>query len=60
MFQLESFHAVENLYYVRPDRIHGFYFHFLLTAYCVPNTLLAGRFLSELIIYFRDLARDVV
>lgn len=59
-FQLKSLHVVKNLYrYVCFGRINVYHFQYLLTAYCVPNTLLAGCFLNELIIYFRDLAMDV-
>lgn len=51
---------VENLYYVHLDRMYVYYFQYFSTAYCVLNTLLAGCFLNEFIIYFRDLALDVI
>lgn len=59
-FQLKSLHMVENLYdVVCFDKIHVYYFQYLLTAYCVPSTLLAACSLNELIIYYRDLAMCV-
>lgn len=59
-FQLKRLHVVENLSCVGLDRIHVYYFQYLLTAYRMPNTLLAGCFLSELIIYFRDWTMGVI
>lgn len=56
-FQLKSLQVVENLHL---DKMYVYYFQYLLTAYYEPNILLAGYFLNELTIYFRDLAMDVI
>lgn len=59
-FQLKNLHMLESLYHIHLDTIRVYYFQYLPAAYCMLNTLLAGCFLNELIIHFRDSAMDII